>query len=200
MIKNIIFDLSEVIISGYIGLEYIIEQEKGIPAKDFLKRKNETIDFFLDTMRGNYSEEEYWSYLLNGTGWNIDVQDLKNMIRRFMNVPLDGTASIVKELKDKYTLILLSDHVKEWMNFILENNDIIPLFDYKYFSYINKKIKQDEGVFEFVLNDLNIRADETLFIDDFEGNVKRAQEIGIEGIVFKDANQLRQDLIKMNIL
>ncbi len=200
MIKNIIFDLSEVIISGYIGLEYLIEHEKGIPAKEFLKRKNETIDFFLDTMRGNHSEEEYWTYLIEGTDWNIDVQDLKILIRKFMNVPLDGTVSIIKELKDKYTLILLSDHVEEWMNYILENNDIIPLFDYKYFSYINKKIKQDEGVFEFVLNDLNIRADETLFIDDFEGNVKRAQEIGIEGIVFKSAKQLREDLVKMNIL
>ena len=43
MIKNIIFDLSEVIITGYIGLEFMIEEEKGIPAKDFKKRKDDTI-------------------------------------------------------------------------------------------------------------------------------------------------------------
>ena len=200
MIKNIIFDLSEVIITGYIGLEYMIEEEKGIPAKDFKKRKDDTIEFFLDTMRGNHTEDEYWTYMLEGTNWNIDVQDLKKLIRKFMNIPLDGTASIVKELKDKYTLILLSDHVEEWMNYILENNNIIPLFDYKYFSYQYKKIKKDEGIFKFVLNDLNIRPEETLFIDDFEGNIRRAQESGIDGIVFKDAVQLREDLEKMNIL
>ena len=200
MIKNIIFDLSEVIITGYIGLEFMIEEEKGIPAKDFKKRKDDTIEFFLDTMRGNHTEDEYWTYMLEGTNWNIDVQDLKIMIRKFMNIPLEGTTCIVRELKDKYTLILLSDHVEEWMNYILENNDIIPLFDYKYFSYMHKKIKIDEGVFEYVLDDLNIKADETIFIDDFEGNISRAQECGIKGIIFKDSNQLREELEKMNIL
>ena len=200
MIKNIIFDLSEVIISGYIGLEFMIEEEKGIPAKDFKKRKDDTIEFFLDTMRGSHTEDEYWTYMLEGTNWNIDVQDLKKLIRKFLNIPLPGTEDIIKELKNKYTLILLSDHVEEWMNYILENNDIIPLFDYKYFSYINKKIKKDEGVFEYVLDDLNIEPDETLFIDDFEENIRRAQESGIDGIVFKDAEQLREDLVKMNIL
>ena len=51
-----------------------------------------------------------------------------------------------------------------------------------------------------MLNDLNIRPEETLFIDDFEGNIRRAQESGIDGIVFKDAVQLREELEKMNIL
>ena len=65
---------------------------------------------------------------------------------------------------------------------------------------MHKKIKIDEGVFEYVLDDLNIKADETIFIDDFEGNISRAQECGIKGIVFKDSNQLREELEKMNIL
>lgn len=39
MIKNIIFDLSEVIISGYYGVEKIIEQNTKISAEEFLKRK-----------------------------------------------------------------------------------------------------------------------------------------------------------------
>lgn len=39
MIKNIIFDLSEVIISGYHGVEKIIEQNTNILAEEFLARK-----------------------------------------------------------------------------------------------------------------------------------------------------------------
>lgn len=40
MIKNIIFDLSEVIIFGYHGVENIIEQNTNISSEEFLKRKN----------------------------------------------------------------------------------------------------------------------------------------------------------------
>lgn len=46
MIKNIIFDLSEVIISGYHGAEKIIEQNSNIPAEEFLKRKKKLSIYF----------------------------------------------------------------------------------------------------------------------------------------------------------
>lgn len=39
MIKNIIFDLSEIIISRYHGAEKLIEQRYGIKSDEFLKRK-----------------------------------------------------------------------------------------------------------------------------------------------------------------
>ena len=41
---------------------------------------------------------------------------------------------------------------------------------------------------------LMLVADETLFIDDYEKNVKNAEAIGIHGIVFENAEQLRKIL------
>ena len=59
MIKNIIFDLSEVIISGYHGIEKRMEQKYGIPAKEFKKRKQESFSvLFYELMKGNLTEEE----------------------------------------------------------------------------------------------------------------------------------------------
>lgn len=39
MIKNIIFDMSEVIISGYHGVERLLAREYGIPEEEFEKQR-----------------------------------------------------------------------------------------------------------------------------------------------------------------
>ena len=201
MFKNIIFDMSEVIISGYHGVEYIIEQKYIITAQDFVKRKQkETLNYFLDTMRGKHTEDEYWAYLLEGTNWNISVDELKNIIRENINVPLDGMIDLLKELKGKCKLILLSDYVKEWYEYLIQHNKQLSIFEHQYYSFDYNRLKQDAGTFDFIINDLNIKPEETLFIDDYESNVKYAQKSGINGIVFKNANQLRDELKKLNVL
>ena len=94
MIKNIIFDLSEVIISGYHGIEHLIEQKYNIPAQEFKNRKRETVTIFFQLMRENLTEEEYWKKFLEGTNWEVTVENLKSTIREYMNQPIEGTMEI----------------------------------------------------------------------------------------------------------
>ena len=196
MIKNIIFDLSEVIISGYHETEKIIERQYAIPEEEFKKQKLFKYEYFLDLMRGDLSEEEYLEELLQGTNWNLSLEQLKIAIRQNLNQPIPGTMEIVKQLKaeGKYQLILLSDHVKEWMEYIEEKNKDLKMFDKKIFSYDIGAVKSDEQTFKTVLEKATIVADETLFIDDYEKNVKNAERVGIHGIVFENAEQLRKTL------
>lgn len=200
MIKNIIFDLSEVIISGYWRIENLIEKKYEIPAEDFLQQKINKNELFLDLMRGNLKEEDYWNELLKGMNWDITIEDLKNTAREYLNQPVEGTMEIIEQLKGKYQLILLSDHVKEWMQYIEQINHDIDLFDKKIFSYEIGSVKPDRQTFRTVLNRVQIIADETLFVDDHEINIKRAEEEGIHGIIFKNAEQLKQELIERKIL
>lgn len=200
MIKNIIFDLSEVIISGYWRIENLIEKKYEIPAEDFLQQKINKNELFLDLMRGNLKEEDYWNELLKGMNWDITIEDLKNTAREYLNQPVEGTMEIIEQLKGKYQLILLSDHVKEWMQYIEQINHDIDLFDKKIFSYEIGSVKPDRQTFRTVLNRAQIIADETLFVDDHEINIKRAEEEGIHGIIFKNAEQLKQELIERKIL
>lgn len=194
MIKNIIFDLSEVLISGYAGIQTLIEKKFGIPAEEFLERKREKNERFLDLMRGNLIEEQYWEELIEGMNWNITVEDLKDTVREYLNQPVEGTIEIVKALKSKYQLILLTDHVKDWMEYLEEQNEDIKLFDKKIVSYELGSVKPDKETFPSVLDKAQIIAEETLFIDDHEINIQRAKEVGIHGIVFKNAKQLKEDL------
>ena len=194
MIKNIIFDLSEVIISGYHGVEKLLREQYGIPEQGFKEQKQLKNEFFLDSMRGNLSEEEYLKELLQGMDWSISIDQLKTAIRQNLNQPIPGTMEIVKQLKEKgnYQLILLSDHVREWVKYIEENNKDLQMFDRKIFSYDIGVVKSDKQTFKIVLEQTGIIADETLFIDDYEKNVKNAEAVGIHGIVFENAEQFRK--------
>lgn len=200
MIKNIIFDLSEVIISGYYGVEKVVEKNTEIPSEIFLNRKIETRSIFLDSMRGKYTEDQYLSLFLKDTNWNLRIDKLKLLIRENLNIPVEGTMDIVKRLKNNYKIILLSDHIKEWMEYILEKNKDLSIFENQYFSYQYNKLKTDDGTFDIIINDLNIKPEETVFIDDAERNVQCAQKSGIKGIVFKNSNQLRDELHNLNVL
>ena len=194
MIKNIIFDMSEVIISGYHGVEKILEQQYAIPEGAWERQRLSKNELFLNLMRGNLSEEAYLEELLQGTNWNISIEQLKTAIRSNLNRPVPGTMKVVRELKGKYQLILLSDYVREWMKYIEERNEDLRIFDKKIFSYNIGTTKSEVETFETVLEQTKIVADETLFIDDYEKNVKNAEAVGIHGIVFENAEQLRKIL------
>ena len=194
MIKNIIFDMSEVIISGYHGVEKILEQQYAIPEEEWERQRLSKNELFLNLMRGNLSEEAYLEELLQGTNWNISIEQLKTAIRSNLNRPVPGTMKVVRELKGKYQLILLSDYVREWMKYIEERNEDLRIFDKKIFSYNIGTTKSEVETFETVLEQTKIVADETLFIDDYEKNVKNAEAVGIHGIVFENAEQLRKTL------
>lgn len=194
MIKNIIFDMSEVIISGYHGVEKLLKQQYAIPEEEWEAQRLSKNELFLDLMRGNLSEEAYLEELLQGTNWNISIDQLKEAIRSNLNRPVPGTMKIVGALKGNYQLILLSDYVKEWMKYIQERNEDLRIFDKKIFSYDIGTTKSEVQTFRTVIEQTGIVADETLFIDDYEKNVKNAEAVGIHGIVFKNAEQLRKIL------
>ena len=186
--------MSEVIISGYHGVEKILEQQYAIPEEEWERQRLSKNELFLNLMRGNLSEEAYLEELLQGTNWNISIEQLKTAIRSNLNRPVPGTMKVVRELKGKYQLILLSDYVREWMKYIEERNEDLRIFDKKIFSYNIGTTKSEVETFETVLEQTKIVANETLFIDDYEKNVKNAEAVGIHGIVFENAEQLRKTL------
>lgn len=51
-----------------------------------------------------------------------------------------------------------------------------------------------------VLSDLDLQKNEVIFIDDQLKNIQAAQELGIDAIHFSSASDLRNELVKRNIL
>lgn len=200
VVKNIIFDLSEVILMGYVGVEKIFQQKTGIAKELFMERKLEMNEKWCDLMRGKMTEEQYWEEFLAGVNWpTVNPEIMKRALRENMEKLVPGTLELIYELHG-YKLILASDHVKECIEYILPRQKwIYGLFNARYFSYETGLLKGDPGCFQMILEEQGICADETIFIDDLQNNIRMAMAAGIDSIPFTTAGALKVELLERQI-
>jgi putative hydrolase of the HAD superfamily len=70
----------------------------------------------------------------------------------------------------------------------------LELFDHLCFSGELKMGKPNPAIYHVCLDALGVPAAQTLFIDDREVNIEAARAVGMHGIVFRSAEELRPDL------
>ena len=202
MYKYIISDLSEVIIQGFMGIAEELEPIIKIPKKEIELEKTKNYPLFVELMEGKMSEDEYIEKLLGITKWNISIEKFKSTMRKVLDKKMPGTIDVLRKVKqtNKYTLVLLSDNVKEWIDYVEKNNKDLDIFDYKFFSYELGTIKDDNITFVKVLDKIKAKPEETLFIDDLMTNIESAKSIGITGIQFLSAEKLENSLKEKGII
>lgn len=189
---TIIFDLSEVIISGILGIERVLSRQLGVSEADVLSAFN--CQDLQDLCCGYMSEDCYLHNLVTRNAWPITINDLKTHIRNNLNVQVDGMEQLLVVLSTEYRLVLLSDNAKEWVSYISSIHHILDLFKVCIFSYQICRTKRQASTFNIALQLINSRPHECIFIDDNLGNVRRAQSVGIKSIQFKSPSELVADL------
>lgn len=95
----------------------------------------------------------------------------------------------IKKLKEKYTVTLLSNAVENMVQ-TLFGDRLYELFDEVIISSVEKIAKPDGKIFRLMLERTGYSAHEAIFIDDNPVNIGAAAEVGIDGILFKNAEQL----------
>lgn len=193
MITTIIFDLSEVLIAGLIGVEKELAPLVNLSEEKFLEGL--WTDSFWQLMKGEISEDEYLSDVLEKNSWCVDKNVFKKIIRENFHNEVEGMLELIGDLSKKYKLILLSDHAEEWVEYIDGIHPFLNLFYKKYFSFQLGEIKRERRAFEILLNENNLDASDCLFIDDSPANIKAAEESGVNGIRFTTLRHLEEQLI-----
>ncbi|AWX46388.1 Alpha-D-glucose 1-phosphate phosphatase YihX [Flagellimonas maritima] len=111
------------------------------------------------------------------TAWN-------SILLNFPDERLKFIETLAKE--EKYRLFLLSNTNDIHIEFVkrqmgLENfNRFKNAFEAFYLSYEMGMRKPDTEIFEFVLKENNLKAEETLFVDDTKENTDAASHLGIK--------------------
>jgi putative hydrolase of the HAD superfamily len=100
----------------------------------------------------------------------------------------------------KHDLALLSDHAREWIEYIEGVHSFLGVFKARYYSFEIGTLKRDPASFDYVLGKLGIDAVDCLFIDDNARNIGVANTLGINGILFKNAVQLELALPEHGIM
>ena len=115
-------------------------------------------------------------------------------------VPITGTADVVRELKARgYTLYLLSNAARRQHTYWHD----IPgseCFSGTLISADVHLLKPEVAIYQALFDKFDLTAASCLFVDDFPPNIEAAENAGMQGIVFHDAGQLREELKARGIL
>lgn len=103
---------------------------------------------------------------------------------------------IAEELKPQYKIGMLSNVADDWLQTLFSESQR-NLFDEIALSYKIGAIKPDPRAYEAISNQLDVAAEECIFVDDQERNVTGAQEIGMQALVYKNLDQCKSDLQKL---
>jgi FMN phosphatase YigB (HAD superfamily) len=117
-------------------------------------------------------------------------------------VPLDDGLALLKMVKDHgYKVFALSNLTHgAYQKIVAYKNDFFELFDGAIFSYKVQAVKPEPMIYQIILQEYNLNPDQCFFIDDVDMNVTAAKALGIDGMVYRNAEQALQDMILLQIL
>ncbi len=201
MIKNVIFDMGNVLIR--FDRDYFISR-LGIEGEDreLLKREVFLSLEWARMDRGSLTDEEAAQSVCKRLPEHLHdaAKKLVGMWDRPI-LPIDGMYDLVKELKEAgYGIYLLS-------NASFRQHDYWPripgseFFDDTFISCDHRLVKPQPEIYREMLKKFGLQAEECVFIDDVPANIEGAYFCGIPGIVFHgEAAALRKELRTLDVL
>ena len=195
--KTIIFDLSEVLLDFVVPLgDDLARRLSATHERIYQAFENDHMEPYY---RGLITEDEFLHTVMGGQMLGITLPEMKRIIRHSLDLRVPDMQPILETLKQDYELVLLSDHGREWVDYILGKHPFLDIFDRKFFSFDLDGIKEQPETFIKLLDRLGRRPQECLFIDDMEHNCAIARSLGIDSIRFTGAEDLRIALGRLGI-
>jgi HAD superfamily hydrolase (TIGR01509 family) len=205
-IKNIIFDLGGVIIN--LDIPRTILEFNKLSAKPFetIYTQLQQSPIFDLYDKGQLSELDFFTQLKDHLkervthtqmifAWNAMLLDFPP--HRFQ---------LLNELKSKYRLFLLSNtnetHVTQLETDLYKAHgykNLEPFFEKVYYSCRVGMRKPDTEIFELVLNQNKLKADETIFIDDSPQHIEGAIKVGIQSYLLPKDKDVKDLIVDLNL-
>jgi putative hydrolase of the HAD superfamily len=184
-IRAVLFDFGGVVAEEgfYNGLINLAEKQ----ALDARSMPEEGMRAVYDSgfVLGQGTAADFWALMRKRTGLEGKDDFLSDRI-------IDGfqirhwVIDLVRSLRAKgYITGILSDQT-HWLYELDSYDHFFKEFDCVYNSYDLGKGKRDPTVFTDVVNDLKLKPEEVLFVDDNEDHVKRAREMGLKSFLYID--------------
>lgn len=197
MIKNIIFDMGQVLMH-FRPVLFIERLGIAGPDKELLLREVFGGVEWVQLDHGTVSEEEAVQSVCKRVPEHLHGA-VRELICHWWQGPLcpvPGMAELMKELKEAgYHLYLLSNASLQQAKY----HDRIPGAEYLDGRLVSAEcglMKPQHEIYRLLLDTYKLAAEESIFIDDVPMNVEAAVCVGIHGIVFADdVARLRGELL-----
>lgn len=147
--------------------------------------------------RGEISQEETFALVAEGVG--LTPKEVEKQFYEAVKIDADMVGWI-KEVRESAKTVLVSNALSPFLPNIMRKHDLYPLFDHVFISSEIRLAKPDPRFFEYVLNEVGVKGEEVVMIDDNPNNIEAAEREGIRGIVYRKTHdfphQLQQALLE----
>ena len=200
MIKNIVFDIGNVILR-YDPFSYLLSQYDDYSQIEYVYKNVFNSKEWLELDRGTLDYKKASEIISKKTKLKKEdiLYDLNNWKYKSMG-KIESTNLFIDKLKDsnKYNLYLLSNFHEDAFNYVKKKYDFVDKFDGGVISYREKLLKPEEAIYIKLLSKYNLKAEESIFIDDSKANIDKAIELGFEGVVFSDTSDILKIIEKLS--
>ena len=181
MIKNLIFDIGNVIVKEIEAkaFDYLSEAEQKELNKIVFSGKK-----FQELAVGNITSEEYKNGLIKeNIKYEKEIKDLLDPNKQDIFIPKDEhMISLLYKIKDKYNIYFLSNMIDITYDYLYE---FLMDFNGGVYSFIEHERKPHEEFYLKLIERYNLNPSESVFFDDRLRNVLVARKLGMQAIEFK---------------
>jgi glucose-1-phosphatase len=142
---------------------------------------------------GHVSAAQFFRYVREDLGLSLSFEDFTPIWTDIFTENEEVT-EIVGSLKGRCRLGLLSNTDPLHFQFVLLRFPVLSAFDKWILSYEVGAKKPDLRIYQKAMEWASVRPEEILFIDDLEKNVEAARSVGMQGIHFRSASQMKEEL------
>ena len=193
MVPIIIFDLGGVLVrlnwdSACYPLTHLSSR-----SHDFVMAEIANGPIVESSMLGHLTAHEFHRAICDKLQIDIEYGPFIEIWNRILN-PDDEMAEYVAGLAENHTLILASNTDGIHFPYCMENFPVLKSFDRHFLSNQMGLLKPDPAYFHHVLYELWTSPANCIFIDDRVSNVRSAQNLGIQSLVFESLSKLKSNL------
>ena len=197
MIKNIIFDVGDVLLEYRwkdMLKDYGLPDDEAYKVGNLMFNDNLWHEFDLANMT---RDEIVGQYLKNYPDY-AEVMQWFMTHGELMHVKREDVWEKAQKLKEKgYGIYILSNYSQELFEKHTKDAPFISLADGVVVSYQIHITKPDDKIYRYLLDKYNLKAEECIFFDDREENTEAARKLGIEAITVTSKEFLLDELDKL---
>ncbi|MCR4625966.1 MAG: HAD family phosphatase [Lachnospiraceae bacterium] len=184
MIKNIIFDIGNVL-SAFRWEGFLADKGFDKEMIDRIGNASVRTEAWYEFDKGVYSDEEVVElFVKNDPEIAAEIHKAFDFVEGMVEL-YPYTMDWLKSYKDAgFKVYYLSNFSYKAETQCPKSLSFIPMMDGGILSYRVKMTKPDPKIYELLLSNYGLKAEECIFIDDTLRNVEAAEKLGIHGVRF----------------
>ena len=149
---------------------------------------------------GRLAPDEFAAGVIAEFGLPVEPQQFLASFTGWPTGLYPGTLEMLAQIPSSYQRALLSNsNALHWTR-VVSDLQLGPAFDHHFVSHLTGRIKPDADAFEHVVDSLDCRPEQVLFLDDNTLNVDAAKRFGMQAVRVRGIDETKRALVERGVI